>query len=57
MIELSMQPDFDVLIIGGGMVGASLALALRHSGLPGVKDFRVRVAWYASRPLGRIHAC
>jgi 2-octaprenyl-6-methoxyphenol hydroxylase len=28
-----MNPDYDILIVGGGMVGASLALALRHSGL------------------------
>ena len=28
-----MNPDYDVLIVGGGMVGASLALALRHTGL------------------------
>ncbi len=28
-----MNPDYDILIVGGGMVGASLALALRHTGL------------------------
>lgn len=28
-----MAPDFDILIIGGGMVGASLALALKGSSL------------------------
>ncbi len=28
-----MQPDYDVLIIGGGMVGASLGIALGGSGL------------------------
>lgn len=28
-----MNPDYDILIVGGGMVGASLALALRDSGL------------------------
>lgn len=28
-----MKPDYDILIIGGGMVGASLGVALRGSGL------------------------
>ena len=28
-----MSSDFDLLIVGGGMVGASLAHALKHSGL------------------------
>lgn len=28
-----MKPDYDILIIGGGLVGASLACALRHSSL------------------------
>lgn len=28
-----MNPDFDILIVGGGLVGGSLALALSHSSL------------------------
>jgi len=28
-----MSTDFDILIVGGGLVGGSLALALRHSTL------------------------
>jgi ubiquinone biosynthesis UbiH/UbiF/VisC/COQ6 family hydroxylase len=30
---MKIQPDFDIIVIGGGLVGAACALALRDSGL------------------------
>lgn len=40
----TMHPDYDVLIVGGGMVGASLAVALAPTGL--------RVGVVEARPFG-----
>jgi 2-octaprenyl-6-methoxyphenol hydroxylase len=62
-----MQTDFDIAIVGGGLVGASLACALRDSGLrialvetgavpldptPGYDDRTVALAYGSRRILG-----
>lgn len=44
--------NFDVIIIGGGLVGASPAVALRHSGLSPAFEARGnwrRYSWNAAR--------
>lgn len=46
-----MKPDYDVLIAGGGMVGASLALCLHHHGRG-----KLRVAVVESFPLPPLNA-